>query len=518
MRFVLIILLFCSTLAFGQTDTSIQADTISPKDTVQSQADLEEGVHFFFGGDTLYTFYSDLGPFTPEDRKIKFEKHFRKAGLARKFDHSKLVFTDTDFGAAIRYGNIKLLTVTPEDARKSNRSVFNLVQVTREKIGNALHNQSQTWAWGEIVIPFLSIVALILFGFLWYRWIRTFYRFLKSKTEEDAGEWFAKTKFRNYAFIDAKRGQIMLGWALKLLRIVVLGIGYYVLLLLVFSLFPATEGMAQQLFDYVVQPFLGLFQGLIAYIPNLIKMVVIIFIARSIVRFLAYLSDELEKGSIEIPGFYKDWANPTFNIFRFLVYAFTFIVIYPYLPGSESPIFIGVTVFLGCLLALGAIPSAQNFIAGIVMTYMRPFRIGDRVKMGEHNGVVVEKNILSVRIRTSKNEDITVPSGMVLSQKTVNFSSNVEKNGVILHTTIVVGFNVPWQKVHELLEQASNKCEKILKDPRPFVLEKEISKLGVHYQINAFTNNATQINSAYAELYRNILDVFNEANIPLGGR
>ncbi|MFT5336508.1 MAG: small-conductance mechanosensitive channel [Luteibaculaceae bacterium] len=504
--------LFLPFFGFSQNTDSNQMHL----DSIAHEDHVVEGVPFYLGTDTLYVFYGGMGPFSAEDRRLKFEKNFRKIGLQRSFDFELLRFNINEFGGQIAYDNTALITVTPEDAHHHGKSVFNLVQVTRERIAVALKEQSESWAWGEILLPFISVIGVILFGVLWWRWVSRVFRFLRDKTAADGGRIFQKTKFKNYNFIDQKRGLVILHWLTKLGRILLLGLGYYALLLIVFSFFPATEGMASKLFEYVVQPFLSLFQGLVAYLPNLIKMVVIIFIAKSIVRFLAYLSEEIEHGSIDISGFYKDWANPTFNIFRFLVYAFTFIVIYPYLPGSESPIFAGVTVFIGLLLALGSIPSAQNFIAGIVMTYMRAFTIGDRIKMGDHSGVVVEKNILSLRIRTSKNEDITVPNSQVLSNKTINYSSNTDKNGVILHTSVTVNYDIPWQRVHALLEEAAENTEMILDEPRPFVLERELAKDGVRYQVNAFTKNATQLSAAYAQLHQNILTVFKGEGIPLG--
>ena len=111
-----------------------------------------------------------------------------------------------------------------------------------------------------------------------------------------------------------------------------------------------------------------------------------------------------------------------------------FVLIFPYLPGSDSDIFKGVSVFIGILFSLGSSTAIANMVAGLVITYMRPFKIGDRVKIAETTGDVVEKTLLVTRIRTPKNEIITIPNSSILSGNTVNFSSAADEKGLIIHT------------------------------------------------------------------------------------
>ena len=88
------------------------------------------------------------------------------------------------------------------------------------------------------------------------------------------------------------------------------------------------------------------------------------------------------------------------------------IVIFPYLPGSDSKIFQGVSVFLGFLFTFGSAGSLSNVMAGLVLTYMRLFKLGDRVKIGEVVGDIIERSLLVTRIRTIKNEIIIIQSKM----------------------------------------------------------------------------------------------------------
>ncbi|RZA04271.1 MAG: mechanosensitive ion channel family protein, partial [Moraxellaceae bacterium] len=191
--------------------------------------------------------------------------------------------------------------------------------------------------------------------------------------------------------------------------------------------------------------------------------------------------------------------------------------IFPFLPGSSSPAFQGVSVFLGILISLGSSSAITNIVAGLVITYMRPFRIGDRVKIGEVVGDVMEKSMLVTRIKTIKNEDITVPNSLVLSSSTVNYSSHTknEKQGLIVHYTVTVGYDVPWQQVYHLLVEAALKSEHVQSEPKPFVLQTSLDHYYISYQINAYTKEANKQATIYSNILENIQDVFHEAGIEI---
>ena len=232
-------------------------------------------------------------------------------------------------------------------------------------------------------------------------------------------------------------------------------------------------------------------------------------------RILHYFKTEIEKGALKIPGFYVDWANPTFQIIRVLVLAFMLIVIFPYLPGSDSQVFKGVSVFLGVLFTFGSAGALSNIVAGLVLTYMRAYRIGDRVKIGEATGDVVEKSLLVTRIKTIKNEIISIPNSTVMSSHTTNFTSEAAALGLILHTTVTIGYDTPWRQIHDLLIKAALATDLIEKDPVPFVFQSSLDDFYVCYQINAYTRVANKQYVTYSLLHQNIQDVFNEAGVEI---
>lgn len=228
-----------------------------------------------------------------------------------------------------------------------------------------------------------------------------------------------------------------------------------------------------------------------------------------------FFAREIDQENLKIAGFYRDWALPTFNIARFLLYVFMFIVIFPYLPGSKSPIFQGVSVFLGILFSLGSSSAISNVVAGLVITYMRPFRIGDRVKIGDITGDVIEKSMLVTRIRTTKNEDITVPNSSVLSGHTINFTTSSQDLGLILNTTVTIGYDVDWRQVNALLIAAAKVTNGIIAEKPPFVFQTSLDDFYVSYQLNAYTKESHRMSAIYSDLHRNILDQFNEAGVEI---
>ena len=247
----------------------------------------------------------------------------------------------------------------------------------------------------------------------------------------------------------------------------------------------------------------------------MITIIIIFLVFKYIIKGLHYLKAEIEVGNLKINGFYPDWANSTFQIMKILVYAFMFIVIFPYLPGSDSTVFKGVSVFLGVLFSFGSAGSLSNIIAGLVITYMRLFKIGDRVKIGDVVGDIIEKTLLVTRVRTIKNEIISIPNSSIMNSHTLNYSSDAPDNGLILHSTVTIGYDVSWKEMHQYLIDAALRTNLIEKKPLPFVLQTSLDDFYVSYQINAYTKAPNKQALIYSELHQNIQDICNENGIEI---
>jgi small-conductance mechanosensitive channel len=242
---------------------------------------------------------------------------------------------------------------------------------------------------------------------------------------------------------------------------------------------------------------------------------VIALIAYYMIRLLRLIFGEIKGGELKIRGFYPDWAEPTDKLLRILVLAFALIVAFPYLPGAQSSAFRGVSIFLGLLLSLGSSSAVANAIAGVILTYMRSFLVGDWVQIGDTTGEVIEKNMLVTRVLNPKAEIITIPNATVMSGAVKNYSIEARKSGVIFHTTVTIGYDVPWRTVHQLLIQAALATKDVLQQHPPYVLQKGLDDFYVSYELNVYTDAPSLGMRTYSELHQNIQDKFNEAGVEI---
>jgi small-conductance mechanosensitive channel len=259
----------------------------------------------------------------------------------------------------------------------------------------------------------------------------------------------------------------------------------------------------------------GAGETILSYLPNLFTLIFIVIATRYTLKLLQFFHEGIHTQKIRIAGLHPELTEPTFQLLRFMILALALVAAYPFLPGSDSPVFRGITIFVGFLLSLGSTSLVTNIVSGIVLTYTRGLRIGDRVKIGGTVGDVLERTLLVTRIRTIKNVVVTIPNGMVLNNEIINFNAPMLEEGLILNTTVTIGYDVPWRKVHDLLIQAALATRDISADPKPFVLQTSLDDYYVSYELNAYTHAPERMAMIYSELHQNIQDWFNEANVEI---
>jgi small-conductance mechanosensitive channel len=329
------------------------------------------------------------------------------------------------------------------------------------------------------------------------------------------GRLLKNLAYKDYTFLTAEQEMKMILVILRIFKAFVYILLAYFTLSIVFSIFPFTRGWADRLLQLIWTPFKSIILAIWEYLPNLFTIVVIYFVMSYFIRLVKYIFQEIDSEKLRLPNFHADWAMPTYSIVRFLLYAFMFVLIFPYLPGSDSNVFRGVSVFIGVLFSLGSSSAIANMVAGLVITYMRPFKMGDRIKIGDIIGDVMEKNLLVTRIKTPKNEEITIPNASILSGNTTNYSSLARTEGLIIHTIVTIGYDVPWKQIHQALIDAALRTEKLLKEPPPFVLQTGLEDFYVSYQINAYTKESKMLAHIYSELHQNIQDCCFERGIEI---
>lgn len=470
---------------------------------------------FGFFNDTLFVVYSKLGSFSARDRSIAITGRIQKLADKFKFHTDSIKLIEVENTVDILYDDEVIMSVSENDAIWNGTSKIEMAADCKLKISKSVEHYknetSVTTLAKEVGLALLIIVIICILIF----YISKFSKWVSSKIEAQENKKFTGVKIKDYTLFDASNQVKLLVNIVTVLKWLINLLIIYISLPILFAIFPWTKDFAEILFGYVLNPVKKIAGGLWAYLPNLITIVVIFYVFKYVLKGFHFLKEEVRTGKLKVDGFYPDWANPTYQIVRVLVYAFMIIVIFPYLPGSDSPIFQGMSVFLGFLFTFGSAGSLSNVMAGLILTYMRLFKIGDRVKIGEVIGDVIEKSMLVTRVRTTKNEIISIPNSTVMNSHTINYSSDAPKNGLIIHTTVTIGYDVPWRDMEQVLIDAALRTDLILKDPKPFVLQTSLDDFYVSYQINAYIRESNKQAIIYSQLHQNIQDVCFEKGIEI---
>ena len=465
--------------------------------------------------DTLFVVHSNIGESTPKERASHITQKIKNLQNDDFLAIDSILVVKSDNSFDIVYDETIIIKISAADAIWYDKSVSDLANeltilikesIIESKKENTLYKRMQRLGLALLVLALLGLI-------IWL--IGKGNALLLKYIDKNQDKWLKQLSYKDYNFLTKERVMKMNLFLLKILRWFLYALLVYISLPIIFSISPLTRNWSHVLFQLIWSPFKGFLHSVWAYIPNLFTILVIYFIMKYFIRFIRYIFSEIETEKLKIPGFYSDWARPTFGIIKLFLYAFMIVLIFPYLPGSDSAIFKGVSIFIGVLFSLGSSSAVGNMIAGLMITYMRPFKIGDRIKIAGVAGDVVEKTILVTRVRTPKNEIITIPNSSVLSGNTINYTSETNETGLIIHTTITIGYDVPWKIVHQALIDAALKTDMILQEPKPFVRQTSLDDFYVSYQINAYTKEASKQAYLYSCLHQNIQDVCNESDIEI---
>ena len=468
-----------------------------------------------FFNDTLFTVYSNLGSFSAKERASAVSVRLKKIAQIRNFAADSLKQTAEYNNLNLVYADIIVMSISEDDALWANINKESIATNYQKIIAEAVIQYQNETNIVTLLKEFGLALLVLIITFFIIKYILKLFRWTAVKIYAQKNIHIKGIKIRDYILFDASREVSALITLNKILKwLVVLSI-VYIALPILFGIFPWTKNMAQTLFGFVLNPLKDIGLSLWGFLPNLITIIVIVIVFKYVLKGLYFLKSEIQEENLKLPGFYSDWASPTYQIIKVLVFAFMIIVIFPYLPGSDSPVFQGVSVFLGFLFTFGSAGSLSNVIAGLVLTYMRLFKIGDRVMIGGISGDVIEKNMLVTRVRTIKNEIISIPNSTVMNSHTINYSSDAPEKGLIMHSTVTIGYDVPWRDMHQVLVAAALQTPLILKEPAPFVLQTSLDDFYVSYQINAYTRESNKQAVIYSELHQNIQDLCNKAGIEI---
>lgn len=464
--------------------------------------------------DTIFKIYSGFGPFSAEARANSAQSLIFQLYEDKQYQRDSLQVKAEKSYFNIIYKDKIITSVSEEDALWADIAQDSLAGNYNKAIANAiiknreLHSaENSALRWATAVGIFTAFLVLIFIG-------RRSYKFLFRRISHRRKGASAGIMIKNYQFLSAYRLKKVSLQLLKLLYFLLSLVLLYIFFGFEFSLFPATQQWAYKLIAALWDPLKEIGNSVYHYLPKLLRIIVVLIVGRYADRFLRYLSIEIRRNNLKIKGFHTDWATPTYKLVRIFLIIFTIVIVFPYLPGADTSAFRGISVFFGVLISLGSSSAISNTIAGFIITYMRPFQLGDWIKVDTITGKVIEKTALVTRLRTINNEDVTVPNSKILTNETLNYSSANSK-GLIIPITINVNYDVKQDTVENLLLSAAANTKDILSVPSPYVFKLALKETYVSYQLNAVTKNPDRMYFIISDLNENILKSFDEAGVDL---
>jgi small-conductance mechanosensitive channel len=472
----------------------------------ESPVKLDGNILFYVNG---------ISSFPSEMRAATISKRIKKVAETPASSSDSLVIIDGEGKSMIYAGKEFIMSIYDIDAKAVNVDRESLTRLVHSRIESAInlfrHERSRTVLIGKIfhALGAAILLTVILFVTLWLL------KRMDVKLQMKIRSGIDTVEIKSFRLI--KSGNIfkIMGILFRTTRVLIIIIIIAIFVEYILGLFPWTNNIAVSVLELFLKPLKTIGNGILKFIPSLAFLIVIFFVTRYFLKLIKLLFTGIDQGAIDLKNFHPTWAMPTFRILRTAVIAFAVVLAYPYIPGSQSNAFKGVTVFIGVLFSLGSSSFVGNIIAGYSMTYRMAFKKGDLIQVDDQIGFVLEQKILVTRLLSHKNEEIVIPNSILQNSKIINYSARENDQRLILHTKVGIGYETPWRQVDAMLKLAAERTPGLLKDPPPFVLKESLGDFAVNYEINVFCSDVTNIKRHYNNLHQNILDVFNENNVQI---
>jgi small-conductance mechanosensitive channel len=465
-------------------------------------------------GETLFS-VRGVEAYPADKRAQVIGGRIRAMAADRSMSMEALRLVESERGTDILAGDRFLMTVTGADAKRDGVTTQFMARAVRQRIADAVEAYRSERTPKSLLIRTGFAMGATVAAWLLFLGVRRVFGWIDELFGRRAKGAIEGLETQAFRLIQAKQLVTALHGLVVSLRVLAIVAVVYVYLQVLLELYPWSRPLSRKLSAIFLDPLGSMGASFLDALPNLVFLGILILLTRYLLKLLKLFFTGVEKGAIAFAGFDPDWAWPTYRIIRPLVVAFAVVVAYPYIPGSQSAAFQGVSIFIGVIFSLGSSSLIANLIAGYSMTYRRTFRVGDRIQVGDVMGDVTESGLMVTRVRTPKNEEVVVPNSSILNNHIVNYSALAKQDGLILHTTVGIGYETPWRQVEAMLIMAAERTPGLLREPPPFVLQKNLGDFCVTYEINAHCDNPQAMARLYTDLHRHILDLFNEYGVQI---
>ena len=467
-------------------------------------------------GKTLFTIFVGGMTTSAEQRAEVVTKEIQR--IAEDSSIALDSFALEDFGEVIiiTAQDDIILGLTNDDASAANQPLDEMagqyLRAIKDAVVEYREERSRESLGEDILLSLVLTIGLVILLFLLYK--------LASITRNTLEPWLRRTRpgrIQRLQLFSVETQIKLVGRLIGFIRLIILLALLYAYFSFIFRIFPQTRTFGAKF----RQPFYDALKlvgtGFVNFLPNLIIIILTIVITYYLIRFCGLFFRAIDWGMITLPGFDRDWAKPTNKIVAMLIIAGALAIIIPYLPVYDSPAFQGISLLVGALITFGGASTVANLVGGTVIIYTRAYRLGDLIKTENHMGFVHEQTILATRLRTPTGEIVTIPNANLISTSIINYEAFQRelKMPLMIHTTITLGYDVPWRKVHQVLVDAARATENILDEPAPYVLQTSLEDFYVRYELTAYTQVLEKKDLTSSELHQNIQDKCHEAGIEI---
>ena len=494
---------------------SITNSSTTNEKEIEKLRNKMRGRPIVFEKDTLYYLYTSYGPYDIDTRVKYVEEKLKELYNDPYFVADSIKIKPAGDYLSVMYNDKTITGISMVDALWENSSQTELAQRYANIIKNTIVKYKEQNSLKSVLIRLAELLLVLFITFILVWAINRLFDFLKKITLNSEHRFLTSIRIRNYDFIKKPGIVKALVKLLAILRIVFLLFLLITIIPLIFDIFSSTQYLSKIIVQWISEPIKNVGIAIIGYLPHLFYIVIIAVITRYVLKILRFFALEIERGILKIKGFHPEWAHTTYVLARMMLWVLALVIMFPHLPSSDSDAFKGISVFLGVLISLGSSSAISNAIAGIVISYMRPFQVGDWIKSGEIIGAVIEKNALVTRLKTINNEDITIPNSAILSGATMNFTSIGKEIGLALNVQVKVRYDYSDNLVEELLIEAALKTNGISPKPHPYIFQISLSELNAVYELNAYTFHPENMYFIKSDLTKNIQSTFRQANIEI---
>jgi small-conductance mechanosensitive channel len=501
-------------LVFLSTILTTPALSWDPSELPPGFTIADPGAPVELDGNVLFYLRINSKTETAQQMAQRLSERLKKLARDPAFNPKAITVQDSALSSDIMAGDQVIAVIWAFMAKPESRPTAELARDYADKLRLAIAAYQEKHSLRNLTIgvfeTFLAFIVLLVLIMLVNWGMRRFNRAILASPRIHA------IKIGEFEFFTADRIKAVIFSLVKVIRFLVILVLLYTYFHLGLSFFPATQRYALKLYTSLIGAISAIGEAIWDQTPALAFLAVLFYLTRYLLKTLRFFFGQVSAGKVTVAGMDAEVAHITFRIVKLLIIAFVLVVAYPFIPGSGSPAFKGISIFLGALFSLGSSTAIANLIAGVSLTYQRSFHVGDVIKVGDSMGVVLERKLYITRIKTPKNHIITIPNSIILSGHVTNLSQEVRNGeGLILHTSITIGYDAPWETVHALLIDAARATKHILPQPSPFVLQTALNDFYVTYELNAYTDTPEAMPWIYGEMHQNIQNKFNEAGVEI---